>query len=160
MGSSYVPSELCSAFLYAQLEMLDPISDRRRRLYRYYHEALRPLEKQGLLRLPVLPENCSSNYHMFYIVLPDRATRDGLMAHLQGEGIHAVFHYVPLHTSPMGRKFGYDDGDLPITEDMSGRLLRLPLYYDIAEGEQQQVVDQAKLFLNRTPSTRSIARVS
>jgi len=147
VGSSYVPSELCSAFLYAQLEMLDPISGRRKNLYHYYQNTLSPLANEGLLQLPYVPDQCTSNFHMFYIILPNRATRDGLLAHLQGEGIHAVFHYVPLHTSPMGKSFGYDVGDLPVTEVLSGRLIRLPLFYDITEEEQTQVVSHIRDFL-------------
>src|SRR5262249_39641374 len=90
---------------------------------------------------------CESNYHLFYVLLPDRATRDGLMARLNRDGIHAVFHYVPLHTSPMGRTFGYRDGDLPVTEELSGRLLRLPLYFDITEEEQVRVVGRVRAYL-------------
>lgn len=139
IGSSYVPSEICSAFLCAQLEMLDAISERRRKIYQFYYDLLKPLEADGLLRLPRVSEDCVSNYHMFYLLLPEMATRDGLMDHLKRNGIYAVFHYVPLHSSPMGRKFGYRQGDLPITEELSGRLLRLPLFYDITEEEQAEV---------------------
>jgi dTDP-4-amino-4,6-dideoxygalactose transaminase len=149
VGSSYVPSEICSAFLYAQLEMLDAISERRRRIYLYYREHFQPLEDEGLLRLPRTPEDCHGNYHMFYILLPDRPTRDALMSELNEAGIHAVFHYVPLHTSPVGRTFGYRDGDLPVTEGLSGRLLRLPLFYGITEEEQARVVEAVRSFLER-----------
>jgi dTDP-4-amino-4,6-dideoxygalactose transaminase len=151
VGSSYVPSEICSAFLYAQLEMLEPISDRRRKIYQAYRQLLKPLAARGLLRLPHIPEDCESNYHMFYILLDDRQTRDGLMAHLNREGIHAVFHYVPLHSSPMGQTFGYREGDLPVTEELSGRLLRLPLFYEITEEEQQRVVGQVRAYLEKAP---------
>jgi dTDP-4-amino-4,6-dideoxygalactose transaminase len=147
VGSSYVPSEICSAFLYAQLELLDAIAERRRRLYHAYREQLAPLEEAGLLRLPSLPEECVSNYHLFYVLLPDVGARDGLMAHLRQHGILAVFHYVPLHSSPMGQKLGYAAGQLPVTEDVSGRLLRLPLFYELKEEEQRRVVDQVKAFL-------------
>jgi dTDP-4-amino-4,6-dideoxygalactose transaminase len=146
-GSSYVPSEICSAFLYAQLEQLDAISQRRQRIYQFYRRQLKPLEGEGLLRLPVTPEDCDSNYHMFYILLPDRETRDGLMAHLKRQGIGAVFHYVPLHSSPMGQTYGYKEGDLPVTEEYSGRLLRLPLYYEITEEEQDRVVTEIRTYL-------------
>lgn len=146
VGSSYVPSEICSAFLYGQLELLDTIAQRRREIYQYYRRALKPLEAEGLLRLPYTPEDCTSNYHMFYVLLPDMETRDGLLAHLKSQGIHAVFHYVPLHSSPMGRKFGYNEGDLPVTEEFSGRLLRLPFFYEIQEEEQSRVVAEIQLF--------------
>ncbi len=152
LGSSYVPSEICSAFLFAQLEMFDTISDRRRRIYQFYRHHLKPLAAEGLLRLPQVPEECRGNNHMSYILLPDRMTRDGLMAHLGQNGIHSVFHYVPLHTSPMGRRYGYSEGDLPVTEEMSGRLLRLPLFYDITEEEQERVVGHVQEFLKRGPA--------
>jgi dTDP-4-amino-4,6-dideoxygalactose transaminase len=157
VGSSYVPSELCSAFLYAQLENLDTISERRRRIYQFYRQHLKPLAAEGLLKLPQVPEDCTSNYHLFYILLPDQATRDNLLTHLQEQGIHAVFHYVPLHTAPMAREYGYREGDLPVTENLGGRLLRLPLFYDITEAEQQRVVDQVRAFLHQAPSRRGAA---
>jgi dTDP-4-amino-4,6-dideoxygalactose transaminase len=147
VGSSYVPSEIVSAFLYAQLEMLDAIATRRQELYRRYRHLLRPLEVEGLLKLPHTPEDCTSNYHMFYILLPDVGTRDSLMAYLKERGILAVFHYIPLHTSPMGNKYGYREGDLPVTEDVSRRILRLPLFYEITEDEQQRVVQAVSEFL-------------
>jgi dTDP-4-amino-4,6-dideoxygalactose transaminase len=149
IGSSHVPSEIVSAFLFAQLEMLDAISERRRRIYEFYRQQLEPLEEEGLLRLPRLPPGSRSNYHLFYIVLPDAGTRDSLMAHLRTNNILAVFHYIPLHTSPMGQRFGYREGDLPVTEDMSGRLLRLPFYHDMTEADQERVAEQVTSFLRR-----------
>jgi len=142
VGSSYVPSEIVCAFLYAQLEMLDSIAERREAIYKRYRMLLKPLEVQGLLSLPHIPEDCKSNYHMFYILLPDMETRDALMAYLKQHDILAVFHYIPLHSSPMGKKFGYAEGDLPITEQLSGQLLRLPFYYEMTEEEQVFVVKQ------------------
>ncbi len=147
VGSSYVPSEICSAFLYGQLEMLDPIAVRRQEIYQAYRHRFKRLEAEGLLQLPFRPEDCTSNYHMFYLLVPDVATRDGLLDHLRSRGIHAVFHYVPLHSSPMGVKSGYHEGDLPVTESVSGRLLRLPFYYEITEEEQQAVVEAVGEFL-------------
>jgi dTDP-4-amino-4,6-dideoxygalactose transaminase len=139
VGSSYVPSELCCAFLYAQLEHLESIANRRREIYDFYYQYLLPLEGPAF-RLPAIPKDCESNYHMFYILLPDNETRDGLMAHLKDHGITAPFHYVPLHTSPVGSSFGYRPGDLPVTENLSGRLLRLPFYCDISATGQSEVV--------------------
>jgi dTDP-4-amino-4,6-dideoxygalactose transaminase len=147
IGSSYVPSEISCAFLYAQLELLEEIAVRRRERYEFYRRALLPLETEGLLRLPRIPEDCRSNYHMFYILLRDRRTRDELLSHLKTRSIHAVFHYIPLHDSPMGQKFGCSENDLPVTNDVSGRLLRLPLFYDITEEEQSRVVDSVRTFL-------------
>ncbi|MFP5264266.1 MAG: dTDP-4-amino-4,6-dideoxygalactose transaminase [Blastocatellia bacterium] len=149
VGSSYLPSEIACAFLYAQLEAMDEITERRRQVYEFYRERLSPLEERGLARLPVVPRECKINYHLFYILLADAGTRDGLMAYLKENGIQAVFHYVPLHTSPMGKSFGYEEGDLPLTEDLSARLLRLPFYYDITEEEQLRVVGRVTEFLER-----------
>ena len=146
VGSSYVPSEICSAFLYGQLELLDAIAQRRKHIYQVYRRGLKPLEAEGLLRLPHTPEDCATNYHMFYILLPDGETRDALMDHLKSHDIHAVFHYVPLHSSPMGQKFGYREGDLPVTEQTSARLLRLPFYYEIEEQDQARVIAEIESF--------------
>jgi dTDP-4-amino-4,6-dideoxygalactose transaminase len=147
VGSSYVPSEVCCAFLYAQLEMLDAITQRRRQIWNYYAEHLRPLEDDGLLRLPRVPEHCQGNHHLFYVLLPDPACRQAALEYLNRHDVNAVFHYVPLHTSPMGQRWGYGPGDLPVTEDLSDRLLRLPLYHDITEAEQARVVECLADFL-------------
>ena len=101
--------------------------------------------------MPHIPDHCQRNYHLFYILLPDRRTREALMDHLKQQGILAVFHYVPLHSSPMGKRFHYQEADLPVTEDISGRLLRLPLFYDITEAQQLRVVTEVKTFLDRVP---------
>jgi dTDP-4-amino-4,6-dideoxygalactose transaminase len=156
IGSSYVPSEICCAFLYAQLEMMDEITQRRRAIYQRYLELLGPLEAEGLLRLPHVPEESRGNFQLFYILLPDSLTRDTLMAHLRHNDILAVFHYVPLHTSPMGQKLGYREGQFPITEDLSGRLLRLPFFYDLSEDEQDRVLEGISGFLRR-PARRLVA---
>lgn len=147
VGSSYLPSEICSAFLMAQLERLADITARRRAIHDCYAHLLAPLASEGRLRLPSAPEECVGNHHLFYILLPDAAIRDALLAHLREGGIQASFHYVPLHTSPMGRRFGYRPGDLPVTEDLSGRLLRLPMFHDITDAEQMRVVEQVRSFL-------------
>lgn len=154
VGSSYVPSEICSAFLYAQLEMMEAIGARRREIHQRYRAGLGPLAEEGLLRLPNVPPECRSNHHLFCILLQDQATRDGLMAYLRGQGILAVFHYIPLHTSPMGHKLGGREGTLPVTEEVSARLLRLPLYYDLTEEEQGRVVRAITDYLRE--SARSV----
>jgi dTDP-4-amino-4,6-dideoxygalactose transaminase len=146
VGSSYVPSELSSAFLWAQLEQLDAITERRRVIYRRYQDGLLPLEQAGLVRLPWIPPTCQSNYHMFYLLLPTPDLRDRLMAHLKANGIGAVFHYIPLHNSPFGRKLGGGQS-LPVTEDASARLLRLPLYVELAPAQQDEVIDQVTRYL-------------
>jgi dTDP-4-amino-4,6-dideoxygalactose transaminase len=156
VGSSYVPSEICSAFLYGQLEMLDPIAQRRKAIYEFYREQLEGLDPAFEIQLPSIPDECQSNFHMFYVILPSAEQRGTLLAHLKSQGIHAVFHYVPLHTSPMGEKLGYHTGDLPVTEDLAARLVRLPLFYDISADEQQAVTSQLKLHLQglQTGSSR------
>lgn len=140
IGSSHVPSEISCAFLTAQLEKLSVISNRRSDLYRNYHDRLSFLQEEERLQLPIIPAECGSNHHTFYILLPDKSTRDGLMHYLNQNGVSAVFHYIPLHSSPMGETFGYQASDLPVTQSISGRLLRLPLYYELTEDEQDVVV--------------------
>jgi dTDP-4-amino-4,6-dideoxygalactose transaminase len=146
-GSSFVPAEIACAFLLAQLESMDEITVRRRAVHRFYLENLSPLEERGLLAIPRTPAGCETNYHMFYVLLSDGKARDGLMAHLKQNGISAVFHYVPLHSSAMGKRFGHREGDLPLTEDLSSRLLRLPFYADITREEQNRVVNCVSEFL-------------
>ena len=150
VGSAYAPSEICSAFLYAQLEMMDMIAERRRSRYANYQTALAPLEASGVVQLPAAPPGCHGNAHIFWIILRDQPTRDALIDSLRADGILAVFHYVPLHSSPMGKSFGYQPEDLPVTENLSGRLLRLPLYHELTEAQQQRVIDHVVRFL--TPS--------
>jgi dTDP-4-amino-4,6-dideoxygalactose transaminase len=159
VGSSYVPSEICSAFLYAQLEMSEHITQRRRELHQYYEDRLAPLSDEGLLRLPVCPPSCATNYHIFYLLLPTEAVRNELLDDLRRNGIMAVFHYVPLHDSPVGRTFGYRPGDLPVTEDVSRRLVRLPLYYTMTQADQARVADRLERCLRalRVHFPRSVA---
>jgi dTDP-4-amino-4,6-dideoxygalactose transaminase len=157
VGSSCIPSEIACAFLYAQLEAMDAIKARHREIDRIYREGLAPLEGEGLLRLPRIPQGCESHHRTFYILLPDQATRQALMAFLKENGVAATFHFVPLHTSPMGRGFGYAEGDLPVTEDLSGRLLRLPKFLEITPGEQARVVGLIASFLRRPPARRAKA---
>ncbi len=147
VGSSYVLSELSCAFLYAQLEALDEIRALRKQAFDNYRHLLGGLEKEGFLRMPVIPDECETNYHMFYILLKDQETRDALMQYLREHDINAVFHYIPLHTSPMGRSFGYREGQLPVTEDLSGRLLRLPFFNEISFSQQERITDWINSFL-------------
>ena len=136
IGSSFLPSELVGAFLYAQFEHADAITAKRQRLCAAYRRGLEELEAAGLLRLPQPnPPGTAGNGHMFYILLKDPATRAALIAHLKSRSIHAVFHYVPLHSSPAGKRYGRAAGPMTVTDDVSGRLLRLPLYYGLAEKE-------------------------
>lgn len=139
VGSSYVPSEISSAFLYAQLEQMDSISDCRREIYERYRRELQPLQETGRLQLPVIPADCTSNYHLFYVILPTARERDDTLTVLREAGAHAVFHYVPLHSSPKGREL-VGDVSLPVTEDISSRLIRLPFYYGIEPHEMDLVI--------------------
>jgi dTDP-4-amino-4,6-dideoxygalactose transaminase len=134
-------SDLLSGFLYAQLENMDQINRQRNDIWHFYHQALVPLANDGRLRLPFIPPACDSNSHLFYIILQNEATRDALMGYLKDHQIHAVFHYVPLHTSEVGRSMGYRPGQLPVTESMSSRLLRLPFYYELTREDQERIVD-------------------
>jgi dTDP-4-amino-4,6-dideoxygalactose transaminase len=154
VGSSYLPSELACAFLLAQLESIDDITNRRRGVWERYKQLISPLEEAGLAQGPLVPQHCEINYHIFYILLRDQKTRDGLMAHLKRNGISAVFHYVPLHSSPMGLKLGYRDGDLPLTENMSGRLLRLPFFPELSQRDQMRIVNCVREFLEARPEAR------
>lgn len=142
IGSSYLPSDLLAAFLYAQFEKLEEINELRRLIYNRYAEYLKEYEKAGRLQLPVIPPDRQSNYHMFYIVLPSEHKRDQIMKSLKANGIMAVFHYIPLHTSPMGTKIGYKKGDLPVTERIGSCLLRLPMYPGITTEEQDYVLEK------------------
>lgn len=137
IGSSYLPGELVSAFLYAQLERADEIIAKRRRLCTAYATQLAPTQQAGHLRLPTLDEN--SNGHMFYILLGSLATRSALIAYLKSQSIHPVFHYIPLHSAPAGRKYGRVGSSMRQTDALSECLLRLPLYYEMSEDEITRV---------------------
>jgi len=146
IGSSFLPSDILAAFLYAQLENMEQINKRRGEHFDYYYKALIPLVNDGKLRLPYVASECQSNSHLFYIILQDENTRNALMKHLKSNGILAVFHYIPLHLSQVGRSMGYVEGQFPVTESMSGRLLRLPFYHDMKQEEQAEVVNEIKYF--------------
>ena len=133
----------------AQLEALDEIKDKRRRVYQMYLDRLQPLETEGLITLPVIPDVCEPNYHMFYFLASDRKTRSSLIEYLQGQGILAIFHYVPLHDSPMGKKLGCDGNDLPVTRRVSERLLRLPFFCELAETEIDTICREIYAFYGK-----------
>jgi len=135
VGSSYVPSEICSAFLCAQLEEMDRISERRAEIYQRYRQAFEPLEAEELIQLPSIPEDCRSNYHLFFIILPTAEQRDQVLNEIRDAGVKAVFHYVPLHNSPKGREL-IGDLTLPVTEDLSARLIRMPFYHGLTTEQQ------------------------
>ena len=147
VGSSYLPSDILAALLYGQLERADEIMEKRMRVWNYYNANLEELEKQGKLVRPYIPSYSKHNAHMFYIVLPTEKTRNNLMTKLKEKGISATFHYIPLHTSPMGQRLGCKKGELPVTEEYAGRLLRLPLYADMKQEEMEFVCKSIKEIL-------------
>lgn len=148
-GSSYLPSDLNAAYLWAQLEQADKIFDNRMKTWNLYYELLTDLQKQGVISLPVVPENCTHNAHMFYIKAKDLDERTHLIDFLKEQGILAVFHYIPLHTAPAGRKFGVFCGEDRYTTKESERLVRLPMYYGLEEEKVVYIADKIKDFYSR-----------
>ena len=148
IGSSYLPSELMGAFLWAQLEEADRIIERRRRLFRGYMVGLAPLVESGELSVPFVSQGVSENGHLFYVLLKSGEERDSLMKYLRENGIYAVFHYVPLHSSPCGMRFGRSGSSMRWTDDLSARLLRLPLYYDMSQDDQESVISRVMAFFS------------
>lgn len=146
VGSSYLPSDLLAAFLYAQLEAREQIQSKRRRIWETYDVELQDWAAAQGVRLPVIPAHCEQSYHMYYLLLPSLESRTRFIAHLKTRGIMAVFHYLPLHLSDMGREFGGQVGDCPVTEDLSDRLVRLPFYNDLSANDQMLVVEAIRAF--------------
>lgn len=146
IGSSFLPSDILAAFLWAQLEEAESITARRLEIWRAYDEALEPLEREGHIRRPTIPAHCRHNAHMYYVLASDGETRTRLLTHLKSRGIGAVFHYVPLHLSPAGQRFGRAGGELTVTEDMSERIIRLPLWIGMGEREISAVVGALRDF--------------
>ena len=144
IGSSYLPSDILAAFLYAQLECRDHIQETRQRVWEYYAEHLHVWAEANGVDMPFVPPYCEQAYHMFYLLLPSLEKRTALIAYLKSQGIHSVFHYLPLHLASMARTWGYQEGDLPVTEDVSDRLVRLPFYNDLQEDEQECVCEAIK----------------
>jgi dTDP-4-amino-4,6-dideoxygalactose transaminase len=146
LGSSYLPSDILAAYLYAQLEARERIQARRREIWERYYEALAGWADGQSVRLPIVPPHCEQPYHMFHLLLPSLERRQALIAHLRAEGILAVFHYLPLHLSAMGRRFGGRPGDCPVTEDVSDRLLRLPFFNDLTSEDHEHVIAAVRRF--------------
>jgi dTDP-4-amino-4,6-dideoxygalactose transaminase len=147
IGSSYLPSELVSAFLYAQLERASDITARRCHICTSYTTQLAPLRQTGQLRIAQFDDD--SNGHMYYVITDDLKTRTALISHLKTNDIHPVFHYVPLHSSPAGRKYGRVNGKMQVTNDLSERLLRLPLYFEMTDEEIKRVTQAVFAFYNQ-----------
>ena len=146
VGSSYLPSDLLAAFLRAQLEHRDQIQSMRRQIWENYARELASWAETNGARLPIVPSECEQSYHMFYLIMPSFERRQALISHLAGLGMLAVFHYLPLHLSPMGLRFGGGKGDCPVTEDLAARLLRLPFFTGMSMSEQAQVIDAVRAF--------------
>ena len=141
VGSSYLPSEINAAFLWAQLEEVERITRERLTLWQRYHAGLEELEQQGLLRRPIVPADCRHNGHLYYVLLAPGVDRQMVLRKLKDNGVSSVFHYVPLHSSPAGQRFGRAHGDLSLTTSLSERLIRLPMWVGLTEGQQQRICD-------------------
>jgi len=146
IGSSYLPSDVLAAFLFAQLESRSEIQKKRESIWQNYRQSLEPWATQSIVRLPIVPSECEQAYHMFYLLLPTFEYRQALISHLKESDVLSVFHYVPLHLSEMGQKFAARPAECPVTEDVSDRLLRLPFFNDLTEADQAHVVQSITSF--------------
>lgn len=148
-GSSYLPSDINAAYLWAQLELAKQIYDNRMDTWNYYNDNLKQLEKEEKIELPYIPKECVHNAHMFYIKTKDLQERTKLIEYLKSREIQTVFHYIPLHTSPAGKKYGRFNGEDTYTTKESERLIRLPLYYKLKKEDRKKVVDEIKKFYQK-----------
>ena len=148
VGSSFLPGELIAAFLSAQLDHAQEITNKRLKIWEYYHSGLEELERQSLLKRPTIPDVCQHNAHMYYILLPEPSIRQEFLRKMNNCGVGCVFHYVPLHDSPAGKQFGEVRGNLSKTENLSSRLVRLPLWIGLSEQEQDYVIESIKGAIN------------
>jgi dTDP-4-amino-4,6-dideoxygalactose transaminase len=157
IGSSYLPSEINAAFLWAQLQAADDITARRRALWDRYHAAFIALEREGLARRPIIPDHCQPNAHMYHLLLSNADAMAPFLERLRAKGIHAVFHYVPLHSSPAGKKYGRAHGSMASTEDLSARIVRLPLWLGL-EDHLDRVIDTVIAELRDLGRSRASSR--
>lgn len=147
IGSSFLPGELIAAFLWAQLEEAERITKKRIASWRYYHQLLAPLEAKGMLRRPIIPEHCTHNGHLYYVLLAPEYNRQSIINQLRKHDIHLLFHYVPLHSSPAGKRFGRAHGVLDVTERYAEQLIRLPLWMGLRTEQQERIVQQLEVAL-------------
>ena len=140
IGSSFLPGEIIAAFLRAQLEASRSITDERLKIWDYYHQNLKDLEVKNILQRPYVPKHCEQNAHLYYVLVNSESKRNELLKRLEEENILAFFHYIPLHSSPAGKKFGKTIGSLHVTNDVANRLVRLPLWVGITKKEQDRVI--------------------
>jgi dTDP-4-amino-4,6-dideoxygalactose transaminase len=145
-GSSYLPSDVLAAFLYAQLEAHQTIQEKRRRIWQTYYTGLSEWAEENRICLPYVPPHCEQPHHMFYLLLPGLAQRQAFIEHMKQRGILAVFHYLPLNVSEMGQRYGSRPGDCPVTEEISDRLVRLPLYNDLSEDDLDYILEAVRSF--------------
>ncbi len=144
VGSSFLPSDVLASILYGQMERFDEIMDARMKVWNSYYEGFADLEKEGKLIRPFIPDYSTHNAHMFYIFLPTKEIRDNMITTLREKGVQSVFHYIPLHTSPMGKELGCDRANLPITEEYADRLLRLPMHAELTESDVAMIIEKVK----------------
>ncbi len=147
IGSSYLPSDVLSAMLCGQLDRFDEIMNARMHVWNSYNDAFKELEDTGKIIRPHIPEYTTHNAHMYYIILPTGEMRNEMITKLREKEVQSVFHYIPLHTSPVGQRYGYKKGDLPLTEEYASRLLRLPLWADLTDDEISHVINSVKELL-------------
>jgi dTDP-4-amino-4,6-dideoxygalactose transaminase len=152
IGSSYLPSDILAAFLYAQLEAREQVQAKRSHIWSHYYEQLQEWAAEHNVGLPYVPAHCEQPYHMFYLLMPDLESRSMLISHLKERGILSVFHYLPLHISDVGLRVGGKPGDCPVSEAVSERLVRLPFFNELSESEQARIVEAVRSF---RPSTRA-----
>jgi len=146
VGSSYLPSDLLAACLFAQLERRNQIQAKRKTMWDYYYTGLMHWAESNQVRLPIVPDHCMQAYHMFYLLLPSVKARQALINYLKDQGILSVFHYLPLHLSPMGIKFKGKKASCPVTEDVSRRIIRLPFYNRLTQIEQRKIIKTVEEF--------------
>jgi dTDP-4-amino-4,6-dideoxygalactose transaminase len=146
IGSSYLPSDILAAFLFAQFEQRERIQLHRKHVWELYYAGLKDWANNYGVQLPYIPVHCEQPYHMFYLLLPNLELRQRLITYLRERGVYSVFHYLPLHLSDMGRSFGGKAGDCPVTEQVSDRLIRLPFHNALTSAEQEQVIDLLQEF--------------
>jgi dTDP-4-amino-4,6-dideoxygalactose transaminase len=155
VGSSFLPSEIIAAYLWAQLEEAERITAERLAIWQRYHRMLEPFERSGLLRRPIVPAECQHNAHMYYVLLAPEINRQAVLGELKNNGVHAVFHYVPLHSSPAGLRFGRTHGDLSRTTSLSERLIRLPMWLGLGEAQQSRICDVLGAILKKSTAMKS-----
>lgn len=147
IGSSYLPSDVIAAYLYSMLNISEDVQKKRLKVWNEYYEAFEEFEKRGVIRRPIIPDNCTNNGHMFYLLFNDLDTRTRFISYLKENDITSVFHYIPLHSAPAGQKYGRYVGDMKVTNKISDTLVRLPMFYDLTDKELDKILELSKKFL-------------